>query len=531
MSEYTLYLTTEQMQAIARYELTFDALMKDLSTDELDITCPKPYRYTLEDLYQSLLNLQKTNPAISSFTDFWFIPIMRLHGDFGLDQICLIPDDGEYIDDSLPEELSYYHGLPLSDNDIFFNIWFTIEKCVYGAIQNKETYMLLSEYLDIDPLLDVIERHFRNRGKPILEWEFTDEEMIQYIDPFTKENGLVDASDEELTLCRHFIEILCQKKDITALRAKAFACYGGDRLYSCDWFTSRDCLKILFDIDDDPEYANTLGYIYYYGRCNNGIPEYEKSLKYFGIAAASGIYEGLYKLADQYANGYGCEKKPRVALHLYRMVYADSLKYFLKGDHANFADTALRMGHVYAKGIRVEKNLEKACFFYLQAVYAAELREKDHDFFGYTEVVKNSKMSLEETEKCLSKDYFSDYIDYEWPEYLAALSADNNRCQLTFTIEEDGTVLLKGIRCATRSVPKPDFVLVTIPKLQICTRTHAITYTLPREANIRFKNDTDQIKYDSLNYNKDLGLLEFYYDDEVVGKILSPSYRIQKLSK
>ena len=26
--------------------------------------------------------------------------------------------------------------------------------------------------------------------------------------------------------------------------------------------------------------ANTLGYIYYYGRCNNGNPEYELAYKY-----------------------------------------------------------------------------------------------------------------------------------------------------------------------------------------------------------------------------------------------------------
>lgn len=527
MSEYTIYLTTEQMQAITRYDLTFDTLMKDLATEELDLSCPKPYRYTLEDLYQALITLQKVNPIISNFTDFWFIPVMRLHSAFGLDEICLAPEDGEYVDDSMPEELSCYHGLDLSDNAIFFEVWFTIEKCMYGAIQNKETYMLLSEYLDINPLLDVIERHFRNRTKPILEWEFTDDEMRAYIEPFTKAEYLNDVNEEELTLARHFVEILIAKKDKTALRAKAFASYGGDRLYPCNWILAKDCLLTLTEIDDDPEYANTLGYIYYYGRCSDGVPDYEKSLHYYGIAAANGIYEGIYKLADQYAYGYGCEKQPRSAVQLYKMVYADSLKYFLKGDHANFADAALRIGHAYAEGIYVEPNKEIALFHYLQALYAAEIRDADTDFFGYSEVVKHSKEALENMEDQMDPDFFSDYVDYEWPHFLAQLCADNNRCTLHYEKDPEGTLSLTGARIPTRSVPEPDFVLFTIPELHYCMRSYEITYSLPEDTSIWFKDDADHIRYDAINYNQDFGLLEIYYDDEIVGKIMSNNYRIE----
>ncbi len=84
-------------------------------------------------------------------------------------------------------------------------------------------------------------------------------------------------------------------------------------------------------------YANTLGYIYYYGRCNGGVPEYDKAFYYFGIAAANGLYEGMYKLADMFRHGYGCRESRHTARNLYGMVYEDSLKHFLQGRHANFA--------------------------------------------------------------------------------------------------------------------------------------------------------------------------------------------------
>jgi TPR repeat protein len=77
----------------------------------------------------------------------------------------------------------------------------------------------------------------------------------------------------------------------------------------------------LFELTDNPQYANTLGYIYYYGRCNNGVPEYDQAFYYFSYAAANGLYEGMYKLADLFWHGYGCKKAPKLP--------AESMSWFI----------------------------------------------------------------------------------------------------------------------------------------------------------------------------------------------------------
>ena len=173
--------------------------------------------------------------------------------------------------------------------------------------------MRLSEMLPLDEIIADLAQYFRNKNKPIEEWEFSQEEMESYIFFFDNEEYVKKAGEEKLALARRFIDTLCAQENALALRIMGYACYGGSRLYPCDWNTSRDCVTRLFEMKDDPQYANTLGYIYYYGRCNGGVPEYDKAFYYFGIAAANGLYEGMYKLADMLWHGYGCRKSQKTS--------------------------------------------------------------------------------------------------------------------------------------------------------------------------------------------------------------------------
>ena len=86
-------------------------------------------------------------------------------------------------------------------------------------------------------------------------------------------------------------------------------------------------------------------------------------------------------------------------------MYDDNLKHFLKGKNANFADAALRMGNVYAKGIGRETDIPTAYSYYLQAGYAAKLRSRDN-YFGDATVVKNIRKAMEEMKEQLPKDFF-----------------------------------------------------------------------------------------------------------------------------
>ncbi len=518
MGENNITLGPDQMQRIARYEITFRDIIADAPFREGDITCQDVYSFTLEDLYYAIKALKASDPTVKDFGDHWLCPINQLSDSFDLDRARGIPEGF----DDVPEEMKGYPGLKVSDSGCFSDLWRELEDAWedYG----DETH--LSEILDFDALISDLERYFGNKGKALEERNFSDEEMLAYISFFDDDSYVKKADEKQLALARRFIDTLCEKDSGLALSVKGYACYGGNRLYPCDWAVSRDCMIRLFEKTDHPRYANTLGYIYYYGRCSGGEPEYEKAFHYFGIAAANGLYEGMYKLADMFCHGYGCGKSLRTARALYRMVYNDSLHYFLRGEHANFADAALRMGNVYAKGIDEEINPGFAYYYYLQAYYAARLRAKEDNFFGNEKVVSNARKALEETEALLPEDFFIETAGYAFPGFFAELAYENHKCLLTRTGDPANGVELTAERIATRSVPEPDEILITIPQLRYCRRTRKVSYSPVEAAEIRFRDDALQVRYDFCAWNDEVGRVEFYFDDEVVAWVRAAGYRI-----
>jgi hypothetical protein len=516
-------LSREQMQQIARYELVFDELVDDFSMENGDVVVSEAYSFTLYDLKLALINLKFEDPYMDEFWKYWLNPIWTLRQSFGLAGIIGWVMD-EDIDDT-PEHLREYAGeLPLSDSAQFRKVWLefdkTREQCEYEDVDN------LSEYIDFDYLLDNLEQYEANKDKPIEQWQFTSEEKEDYIIRFDDENDIKNATENQLALCRKFVEELCDEDNDTALRMKGYACYGGNQLYPCDWNTSRDCMIRLFDLTDDSQYANTLGYIYYYGRCNGGVPEYDKAFYYFSIAAANGMYEGMYKLADMYMQGYGCKKSPRTARRLYEFVYEDTLKRFLEGDDTNFADAALRIGNVFAKGISENENPMMAYLYYLQAEYAAKLRAEDSDFFGNTTVLMNIQKAIDETKLELPEDYFSDYLDFYEPIYFEELVEDGNRCELTYSEDEEGNTVLTAKRLKPRRSKEPKGILITIPWIQYCERRTDVSFTLIEPSELWLKMDAESVRYDYCEFNHEEQQYEFYYDEDLVAYVKCGSYRV-----
>ena len=505
------------MQRIARYEITFRDIIADAPFNEADITYQDIYSFTLEDLYHAIKAIRASDPTVKDFGAYWFYPVNQLSEGFNLDRAC---GDTEDFDD-VPEELKGYPGLKVSDSSYFSDLWRALE----NAWEDYENETHLSEILDFDGIIADLERYFTNRGKPIEDWNFSDEEMTEYIRLFDDDSHVKKASEKQLALARRFIDALCEKDSGLALHIKGYSCYGGNRLYPCDWKTSRDCIIRLFEKTDDPQYANTLGYIYYYGRCSGGVPEYDKAFRYFGFAAANGLYEGMYKLADMYRHGYGCAQSMRAARSLYGMVYEDSLRNFLKGKNANFADAALRMGNVYAKGIDEQPDPASAWYYYVQADYAARLRARNSDFFGNATVVINTRKALDATRAKLPENYLQEHMVYSAPFLFERLTENNNRCELSRAVDAGGHIVLTAKRIATRSVPRPDDILVTVPQLSFCARTAELSYTAGDDSQIWFRHDAAKIRFDFCEQNEVECRYEFYFNDSLVGWVKSDSFR------
>lgn len=513
-------LTPEQLRRIARYEMTFRDVTPEDAPETVEFHATSPYRFSVDDLLVALRGIRAADPTIQEFGNNWLYHILQMDESFELARAC-----GEIEDeDDTPEDLKGYAGLSVSDSANFSYIWYELEE----AWEYNEPDERLSDWVDLDDDIETLEHYLANRGKPIEDWTFTEQEMEDYISLFDNDHRVAHAAEQELALCRKFVEELIPRDDVMALRIKGYGCYGGNALYDCDWYASRDCMERLYDLTDDPCYADTLGYIYYYGRCNGGVPEYEKAFHYYEIAAANGLFEGLYKLADLYVHGYACKQSPRTAYALYSMVYSDSLQQYLssKRTEGNLPDAALRMGNVYAQGIHVKADPPAAYYYYLQADYLARQRAEHTSYYGCTTVVANAREALETAKRALPAGYLKEYTDQDKPLLFEYLIMDRYRCTMRRIRRDDGEWLLTAERRADRSGITPPGILLTLPQLSICEYANKVTMSTVRAEEIWFAADADQIRYDDIDWNPDEERWEFYNDEELTAWIRCKSFRI-----
>lgn len=293
------------------------------------------------------------------------------------------------------------------------------------------------------------------------------------------DTAMATASEDEVTLYRRFAEELAAEGNWYALRAVAYGCYGGNRAFKCDWERSRDCLLALFDIEDDDEhraaYADTLGYIYYYGRCNRGEPEYELAYKYFSYAAFFGIYEARYKVADMLKNGYGVPRSQTAAERIIFELYGENIKYIQNGEFGSkFADVALRMGGIYDN----ENNGEyyKALYYYTQAEFAIRMRMLHFDHYGDTKVCENITAALEGVKKRLGYRALKSGV-YRSLFFMDGELSDGRKCDVFIKKQREMTykiTFVPHVRTGEKSERK---MFITLPEIGVCGLLPKLTVT------------------------------------------------------
>lgn len=240
---------------------------------------------------------------------------------------------------------------------------------------------------DLELIRRQIAEFVEDADKPVTERRYPDCLKAEFLNKYEKDYALNRASEEEVALYRIFAEDLSEKGEKVGLLALGYGCYGGNRAFECNWEIARDCmLKLVDTVTDMPDrafYANTLGYIYYYGRCNGGVPQYEEAYKYFSFAAFYGVYEAQYKIADMYKNGYGVMKCPETFDRIISDLYNENLKYIVNGEFdSKFADVALRMGDTYDDDIMFYDDRYRKLCCYMQADFAIRMRMLTCNYYG-----------------------------------------------------------------------------------------------------------------------------------------------------
>lgn len=198
-----------------------------------------------------------------------------------------------------------------------------------------------------------------------------------------------------VALFKRIVEELCDDGDVDALAWMSYAYYGnGMYPYSQNWKKSMEYLLRWLEAEPSGQCANTLGYMYYYGRANGGIPDYEQAFKCFSIGAATGYYESVYKMSDMFLHGYGVPKSEKLAESTLYRIYPENIRLLVDGRFDNrFPDIAYRLGNIW----RNQGSYEAAADMYLQAQYGIRKRMETIDQYGDRRVAKRIDEALAET--------------------------------------------------------------------------------------------------------------------------------------
>ncbi|MCQ2406426.1 MAG: sel1 repeat family protein [Oscillospiraceae bacterium] len=240
--------------------------------------------------------------------------------------------------------------------------------------------------------------------------------------------SLESMSEAELDTYRSVITEMAEEKHPMAMELLAYDYYGGSPAFPCDWVKSRDLLLELrvHNPAKTGQWANTLGYIYYYGRCTGGIPDYEEAFRFFSLGAAYGYYESQYKLADMYLGGKYVENDERAAFCLVCRYYDENYEAFLAGNKKqNLADISLRLGNMFLKGTGVSEDPVTAYRYFLVAETAILERMELSYFFGNQKVLDRIREGKLECLKRISVDTRSKTFTSEVPLGIDSALEDN----------------------------------------------------------------------------------------------------------
>ena len=340
-----IFVTQQKLIDFCRYDIGWFELVGGTAddaypTDGFDVQCEVDYPMQLEDLRTALTHFEEDNVPLDDFIfDWWYPVIVYFFHNLCLDDL-FGPDPDAMTAIEVP-------SLPMNEDDVLV----TILAVIAHSDLDKKLYkpLPLSRYLDLDSMINMIDLFLEDKDLPITERRYTIPQKTAFINHWDNNLLLNDAPDDIKALFRMFTDDLCENQVFEALKAKAYGCYGGNAVYKCDFALSAKLLEVLWRKFSFGYAANTLGYIYYYGRID-GKPDYEKAFFYFSVASNFNIVEAKYKIADMFMKGQYVLPNPPLAFQTYIKLYDETKFYFENGDlGCDFADCALRLGKALAE--------------------------------------------------------------------------------------------------------------------------------------------------------------------------------------
>lgn len=422
---------TELMKKIIRFDASEEEIIRVYQEEDLDEFIDEKYKVTIDDFLTACDNMLKALPSYDVYESWFEILFTKMYANGYSFEFCK----------------KFNHIVPLCEEDIVPSMYLAFSDLsdLMGGMDSIEvdTDEGLTRYLE--QIMDIYNNYKLNAGKDISEYILTDKQIDNMIAVYRFDSKEMDK--KALPLLKRIVEEGVAENDEACLDIKGYSCYGGDDLYECDWKASEECMLKLLDMTGNTNYANTLGYIYYYGRTNDGNPEYEKAFKYYVMAALMGNIESNYKLADMYAGGKGVEKNVLLSDSMIIKMYRECRQNMKRTFESKLPDVALRYTNML---IREEAPTQYILESILEAKAVSDERLAHSDFFGDVQVGKTIDAMYEEySEKYLKENEKEDFdfeIKSDFPDFLMFMvdgrcgcsveKAGNNKFNVTVSSED-----------------------------------------------------------------------------------------------
>ncbi len=264
------------------------------------------------------------------------------------------------------------------------------------------------------------------------------------------------------------------------------------------------------DDDMQAQSANTLGYIYYYGRCNDGVPQYDLAYKYFSLAAFFGYYEATYKVGDMIRDGKGIYKNEKAAFNLYTRYYDESYKNFIEHGDGVLSDLALRIASCYQHGTGTEQNLMSAYAYYMIARVAIDERMQRSNFFGLGKVSANIRAGLNEVKRELGRYCRQKTCGIDIEAFVQeVMLKEYAEMKVTVKKKKKGYKITLACTLEKGNIGQPYPYLLTLPTISYCKKSAETLFVLGQDAKVDVRAPKQMFYVDRIKIKKNA--IYFYH--------------------
>ncbi|MBR3644019.1 MAG: hypothetical protein IKN57_10980, partial [Parasporobacterium sp.] len=177
----------------------------------------------------------------------------------------------------------------------------------------------------------------------------------------------------------------------------------------------------------------------YHGLTNKGVPQYDKAFQYFSYGVLDGIDESIYMAADMLIHGEGTAKNIDMGLNLLVDGYRNAQFDFCHGNYdCRFAEYAQHMGDCCLEGIIYGMGVKDAYRFFLEAEYAAKLREKTEHPVG-EEFKDKVNSALKNIRESIGLDLSRTELKADFPIFISQIYEDRYPVRVSITQKKDSS--------------------------------------------------------------------------------------------